>query len=317
MTTDKKRIQKDIVIIGAGMAGLTAALYAGRMNLSVLVLENGIIGGQIANATGIENYPGLPGISGKDLIAAVQEQAEGFGAVIDEFDAIQKVSLKASPKLVETESCIYETEAVIIASGMERRKLPLPEERKYAGKGVHYCELCDGHMYQDKVIAVMGGGNAAVDAANFLTKYAKKLYLVHRSQLRADEVSQEKLRENSKVEILLETEVKSLQGASRLERMEILDKASGETRELAVDGIFVNIGVSPNTALFRDELELAEDGRIRAGEDCRTNVPGVFAAGDVRGKEIRQLTTAAADGTAAAILAEKYLANKKRGNILW
>ena len=315
--TDKKRIQKDIVIIGAGMAGLTAALYAGRMNLSVLVLENGIIGGQIANATGIENYPGLPGISGKDLIAAVQEQAEGFGAVIDEFDAIQKVSLKASPKLVETESCIYETEAVIIASGMERRKLPLPEERKYAGKGVHYCELCDGHMYQDKVIAVMGGGNAAVDAANFLTKYAKKLYLVHRSQLRADEVSQEKLRENSKVEILLETEVKSLQGASRLERMEILDKASGETRELAVDGIFVNIGVSPNTALFRDELELAEDGRIRAGEDCRTNVPGVFAAGDVRGKEIRQLTTAAADGTAAAILAEKYLANKKRGNILW
>lgn len=317
MMTDKKRIQKDIVIIGAGMAGLTAALYAGRMNLSVLVLENGIIGGQIANATGIENYPGLPGISGKDLIAAVQEQAEGFGAVIDEFDAIQKVSLKASPKLVETESCIYETEAVIIASGMERRKLPLPEERKYAGKGVHYCELCDGHMYQDKVIAVMGGGNAAVDAANFLTKYAKKLYLVHRSQLRADEVSQEKLRENSKVEILLETEVKSLQGASRLERMEILDKASGETRELAVDGIFVNIGVSPNTALFRDELELAEDGRIRAGEDCRTNVPGVFAAGDVRGKEIRQLTTAAADGTAAAILAEKYLANKKRGNILW
>jgi len=317
MTTDKKRIQKDIVIIGAGMAGLTAALYAGRMNLSVLVLENGIIGGQIANATGIENYPGLPGISGKDLIAAVQEQAEGFGAVIDEFDAIQKVSLKASPKLVETESCIYETEAVIIASGMERRKLPLPEERKYAGKGVHYCELCDGHMYQDKVIAVMGGGNAAVDAANFLTKYAKKLYLVHRSQLRADEVSQEKLRENSKVEILLETEVKSLQGGSRLERMEILDKASGETREIAVDGIFVNIGVSPNTALFRDELELAEDGRIRAGEDCRTNVPGVFAAGDVRGKEIRQLTTAAADGTAAAILAEKYLANKKRGNILW
>jgi len=317
MVTDKKQIQKDIVIIGAGMAGLTAALYAGRMNLSVLVLENGIIGGQIANATGIENYPGLPGISGKDLIAAVQEQAEGFGAVIDEFDAIQKVSLKASPKLVETESCIYETEAVIIASGMERRKLPLPEERKYAGKGVHYCELCDGHMYQDKVIAVMGGGNAAVDAANFLTKYAKKLYLVHRSQLRADEVSQEKLRENSKVEILLETEVKSLQGGSRLERMEILDKASGETRELAVDGIFVNIGVSPNTALFRDELELAEDGRIRAGEDCRTNVPGVFAAGDVRGKEIRQLTTAAADGTAAAILAEKYLANKKRGNILW
>lgn len=314
---EKKHVQKDVVIIGAGMAGLTAALYTGRMNLSVLVLESGIIGGQIANATGIENYPGLPGVAGRDLIAAVQEQAEGFGAVIDEFDVIQRVSLKESPKLIETESCVYEAETVIIASGMERRKLPLAEEKKYAGKGVHYCELCDGHMYQDKVIAVMGGGNAAVDAANFLTKYARKLYLVHRSQLRADEISREKLRENDKAEILLETEVKALKGDTRLEAIEILDKPSGKTRELAVDGIFVNIGVSPNTALFKEELELAADGRILAGEDCRTAIPGVFAAGDVRQKEIRQLTTAAADGTAAAILAEKYLANKKRGKILW
>lgn len=317
MATDKKRIKKDVIIIGAGMAGLTAALYTGRMNLSVLVLENGIVGGQIANATGIENYPGLPGVSGKDLIAAVQEQAEGFGAVLDEFDTIQRVSLKESPKIVETESYLYETEVVIIASGMERRKLPLPEEKKYAGKGVHYCELCDGHMYQDKVIAVMGGGNAAVDAANFLTKYAKKLYLVHRSQLRADEISREKLRENSKAEILLETEIKSLKGNSRLEAIEILDKASGETKELAVDGIFVNIGVSPNTTLFQGEMELSADGRIPAGEDCRTSIPGVFAAGDVRQKEVRQLTTAAADGTTAAILAEKYLSNKKRGKLLW
>ncbi len=317
MATDKKHIQKDVVIIGAGMAGLTAALYAGRMNLSVLVLENGLIGGQIANATGIENYPGLPGVSGKDLIAAVQAQAEGFGAVIDEFDVIQKVSLKSTPKRVETEACVYEPETVIIASGMERRKLPLAEEAKYAGKGVHYCELCDGHLYRDKAIAVMGGGNAAVDAANFLTKYARKLYLVHRSRLRADEISQEKLRENGKAEILLETEIKALYGDARLERIEIFDKATGETRELAVDGLFVNIGVSPNTALFRDELELAEDGRILAGEDCRTAIPGVFAAGDVRQKEVRQLTTAAADGTAAAILAERYLANKKRGKLLW
>ena len=224
------------------------------MNLSVLVLENAIIGGQIANATGIENYPGLPNVSGRALIEATQQQAEGFGAVIDEFDAIQKVNLKEDPKLVETEACIYEAETVIIASGMERRKLPLSEEKKYAGKGVHYCELCDGHMYQDKVIAVMGGGNAAVDAANFLTKYAKKLYLVHRSQLRADEASQTKLRENPKVEIFLETEIKALKGESRLEAIDIFDKASGESRELAVDGIFVNIGVSPHTDLFKDEV---------------------------------------------------------------
>lgn len=313
----KEHIKRDVIIIGAGMAGLTAALYAGRMNLSVLVLENAIIGGQIANATGIENYPGLPNVSGRALIEATQQQAEGFGAIIDEFDAIQKVNLKEDPKLVETEACIYEAETVIIASGMERRKLPLSEEKKYAGKGVHYCELCDGHMYQDKVIAVMGGGNAAVDAANFLTKYAKKLYLVHRSQLRADEASQTKLRENPKVEIFLETEIKALKGESRLEAIDIFDKASGESRELAVDGIFVNIGVSPHTDLFKDEVELAPDGRIIAGEDCRTKLPGVFAAGDVREKEVRQLTTAAADGTTAAILAEKYITSKKRGNVQW
>ena len=313
----KERIKKDVVIIGAGMAGLTAALYAGRMNLSVLALESAILGGQIANATGIENYPGMPNVSGKELIEAVLSQAENFGAVMDEFDVIQKVSLKENPKLIETESYVYEAETVIIASGMERRKLPLPEEAKFAGKGVHYCELCDGHLYQDKVIAVMGGGNAAVDAANFLTKYAKKLYLIHRSELRADEISVEKLKENPKAEILLQTEIKSLKGESKLESVEIYDKTSGETKELQVDGIFVNIGVSPNTALFKDEIELAEDGRIIAGEDCRTATEGVFAAGDVRKKEVRQLTTAAADGTTAAILAEKYIANKKRGKILW
>lgn len=315
--TAKERIKKDVVIIGAGMAGLTAALYAGRMNLNTLVLESAIVGGQIANATGIENYPGLPNVSGRDLIAALQQQAETFGAVIDEFDVIQEVSLRENTKLIETDGHIYETPTVIIASGMERRKLPLAEESKYAGKGVHYCELCDGHLYQDKVIAVMGGGNAAVDAANFLAKYAKKLYLVHRSQLRADESSQAKLKENAKAEILLETEIKALQGASRLEAIEVFDKVSGTRRELPVDGLFVNIGVTPHTALFKDEVELAADGRIIAGEDCRTRLPGVFAAGDVREKEIRQLTTAAADGTTAAILAEKYIANMKRGKILW
>ena len=312
MPTEKKRIQKDIVIIGAGMAGLTAALYAGRMNLSVLVLENALVGGQIANATGIENYPGLPKVAGKDLIATAQQQAESFGAVIDEFDLIERVSLQAERKIVETESCIYEAGSVIIASGMERRKLPLPEERKFAGRGVHYCELCDGHLYQDKIIAVMGGGNAAVDAANFLTKYARKLYLLHRSQLRADESAQEKLRSNAKVEIMLETDVVALKGEKQLKTVEILDKATGEHKELAIDGIFVNIGVIPNTDMFQGDIELADDGRIVAGEDCRTNIPGVFAAGDVRHKEVRQLTTAAADGTTAAILAEKYLAQIRK-----
>ena len=254
----KETIQKDVVIIGAGMAGLTAALYAGRMNFSTLVLENAIVGGQIANATGIENYPGFLSVSGSDLIQTVQQQAEKFGAVVDEFDAIEKVTLEGAVKRVETESAVYETPVVIIASGMSRRKLPLAEEAKYAGRGVHYCELCDGHMYQDKIIAVMGGGNAALDAANFLSRYAKKLYLVHRSKLRADEVSQNRLRENPKAEILLETELRALRGEGKLESIEIFDKKAGEARELAVDAIFVNIGVQPNTALFTGQVEINE-----------------------------------------------------------
>jgi thioredoxin reductase (NADPH) len=311
---EKTRIHKDIIIIGAGMAGLTAALYAGRMNMDVLVLENGIIGGQIANATGIENYPGFAKVSGKDLIETLQQQAESFGAEVDEFDVIQKVSLRSTPKIVETDEHIYEADVIIIASGMNRRKLPLPEEGRYAGKGVHYCELCDGHMYQDKIIAVMGGGNAAVDAANFLSKYAKKIYLIHRSEIRADEVSWQRLQDNPKAEIFLQTEVKRLQGESRLESIEVQDKGTGENRQLQVDGIFVNIGVVPNTELFQDELSLTASGRIAAGEDCRTAIPGVFAAGDVREKEIRQLTTAAADGTTAALLAEKYIVKLKEGN---
>ncbi len=305
----KEKIHKNIIIIGAGMAGLTAAMYAGRMNLDTLVLENGIVGGQIANATGIENYPGFISVKGADLISTLQQQAENFGAVIDEFDTIKKVTLRENPKIVETEEKIYLADVVIIASGMNRRKLPLPEERKFAGRGVHYCELCDGHMYQNKIIAVMGGGNAAVDAAQFLTKYTDKLYLIHRSEFRADEISQKRIRQNPKIEIMLQTEITKLHGDKKLESIDILDKNTGVTKNIAVDGIFVNIGVVPNTELFKDELKLSASGRIPAGENCKTEIEGVFAAGDVREKEIRQLTTAAADGTTAALLAEKLLRN--------
>lgn len=309
----KQILKKDLIIIGAGMAGLTAALYAGRMNLSVLVLENALVGGQIANATGIENYPGFSVVKGGDLIGTLQKQAESFGAEIDEFDSILRVDLEKTPKIIETESYLYEADVVVIASGMNRRKLPLPEEKTYDGKGIHYCELCDGHMYQDKVIAVMGGGNAAVDAAIYLTKHASQLLLIHRSQLRADPISQNRLRQNEKARILLNTEIKALHGDGKLESITILDKDTGTEKELLVDGIFVNIGVIPNTDLFKGQINMDDNGRILAGEDCRTNIPGVFAAGDVRTKEVRQLTTAAADGTTAALLAGQYLAKLHEG----
>ena len=304
---EKERRKRDVVIIGAGMAGLTAALYAGRSGLSVLVLESELVGGQIANAAGIENYPGFLSVGGSELISTVQNQAEKFGAVVDEFDAIVRVDLSAQPKIVETESAVYESGAVILATGMKRRKLSLTEAARYEGRGIHYCELCDGQAYQGKKVAVIGGGNAAVDAAEYLSKLAAKLYLIQRSELRADAASVNRLRGHGNVEILLHTEPRALSGDKRLTAVTIFDRKAETTKELPLDAIFVNIGVEPNTALFADQVKTDKAGNIIAGEDCRTNLDGVFAAGDIRTKEVRQLTTAAADGTTAALGAVKYL----------
>ena len=308
---EKERRKRDVVIIGAGLAGLTAALYAGRSGLSVLVLESELVGGQIANAAGIENYPGFLSVGGSELISTVQNQAEKFGAVVDEFDAIVRVDLSAQPKIVETESAVYEAGAVILATGMKRRKLPLTEAARYEGRGIHYCELCDGQAYQGKKVAVIGGGNAAVDAAEYLSKLAAKLYLIQRSELRADAASVNRLRGHGNVEILLHTEPRALSGDKRLTAATIFDRKAETTKELPLDAIFVNIGVEPNTALFADQVKTDKAGNIIAGEDCRTNLDGVFAAGDIRTKEVRQLTTAAADGTTAALGAVKYLRSLK------
>ncbi|MBR1579646.1 MAG: FAD-dependent oxidoreductase [Selenomonadaceae bacterium] len=303
----KATIAKDVVIIGAGISGLTAALYSSRLELSTVVLENALIGGQISSAARVENYPGLESIGGNELASRVMWQAQKYGAKVDEFDEVERCELDGSKKYVETANYMYECDAVIVATGQHRRKLGLPEEGRFANRGVHYCEVCDGHMYRGKVIAVAGGGNAAVDAANFLTKYGSKVYLIHRSELRADESSQQKLFANEKVEVMLQTRIVKLIGESRLRQAEVLDGATGTARLLDVDGLFVNVGVEPNVELFREQLKVDERGFIVAGEDCKTNLAGVFAAGDVRTKEFRQLTTAAADGTVAALQAEKYI----------
>jgi len=307
---EKQHKYLDLIIIGGGVTGLTAALYAGRMKLSTLVLEADLVGGQIVNAHEIENYPGFASIKGSALVEKIQQQAEFFGAVIDEFDNILKVKLTDEKKIVETESFIYEPKSVIIATGMTRRKLALPEENLFLSKGIHYCELCDGHMYQDKIIAVVGGGNAALDAAKFLTKYAKKLYIIHRSSaLTADVLTQENVIKNPIVEVLLNTEIRKAEGKNVLETLQLYDKKEEKEYALPLDGLFVDIGVVPNTAMFAQDLLCDSAGNIIAGEDCKTNVAGVFAAGDVRTKVIRQLTTAAADGTVAALMAEKYIGN--------
>ncbi|AWI07752.1 NAD(P)/FAD-dependent oxidoreductase [Clostridium drakei] len=305
----KKEKKLDLLIIGSGPAGLTAAIYAARLKLKTLILEDELVGGQIKDAYTVENYPGFISISGSDLIDKIQNQAINYGVEIDEFDKIVSVKLTNNEKIIETKSYIYKPKAVIIAAGAKKRELPISEEKNFHGKGIHYCELCDGHLYEGKHIAVVGGGNSAVQAANFLSKYAKKITLIHkRNYLRADKKNQQELFDNKKVEILWNSKIQHAIGDNKLEA--VLIENEKETYKLDLDGIFVYIGVAPRTDLYKDYLNLNSSGNIEASETCETNIKGVFAAGDVRTKPFRQLTTAVSDGTTAALMAEKYIKNE-------
>lgn len=305
----KKEKKLDLLIIGSGPAGLTASIYAARLKLKTLILEDELVGGQIKDAYTVENYPGFISISGSDLIDKIQNQAINYGVEIDEFDKIVSVKLTNDEKVVETKNYIYKPKAVIIAAGAKKRELPIPEEKKFHGKGIHYCELCDGHLYEGKHIAVVGGGNSALQAANFLSKYAKKITLIHkRNYLRADKKNQQELFDNKKVEILWNSKIQHAIGDNKLET--VLIENEKETYKLDLDGVFVYIGVAPRTDLYKDYLNLNSSGNIEAGETCETNIKGVFAAGDVRTKPFRQLTTAVSDGTTAALMAEKYIKNE-------
>jgi thioredoxin reductase (NADPH) len=303
----------DVLIIGAGVAGLTAGIYAARLKLTTLILEDELVGGQIKDAYVVENYPGFEQIKGSDLTERMQEQAGRAGVTLDEFDRIVALSLTATPKIVETETTVYRPAAVIIASGMKRRELPVPQERKLRGRGIHYCQLCDGHLYNGKTVAVVGGGNGAVGAAKFLDKYAKRIYLIHQlAQLTADDLTaRAKLDDNSKITYLPNTKVLAAKGDPILTALALENLVTGAKTELPLDGVFVQIGANPNTALYQDQIVLDDWGYIVADETCVTNVPGVYAAGDIRTKAFRQLTTAVADGTVAALQAERYIQAQK------
>lgn len=310
---EKENKDIDILIIGAGPAGLTAAIYTSRLKLKTLVLEDEIIGGQIRDAYTIENYPGFKNITGVDLTKKMEEQAIASGAIIDEFDKIISIKLSNSEKIVETESHIYNAKVVIIASGAKRRELPIPEEKKFHGKGIHYCELCDGHMYDGKHIAVVGGGNSALLAVNFLSKYAEKITLVHQlDYFQAEKKIQDEVFKNPKVTILWNSEIKHAIGDNNISKISVENIKTKQETELSVDGIFVYIGFIPRTDLFKDYITLDKFGNILADETTKTNIDGVFAAGDVRSKSFRQLTTATADGTVAALMAEKFINAKEK-----
>ena len=302
----------DMIVIGGGPAGYTAALYAARSGLSVVVLEKLSAGGQMALTEQIDNYPGFEGgIDGFTLGEKMQQSAERFGAVT-ELAEVYKASLSGRIKTLDTSEGVFQSRTVVIATGASPRPLGIPGEEALTGKGVHYCAACDGAPYRGKTVAVVGGGNSAAADALTLSRIAKKVYLIHRrDSLRATKVYHEPLMNAPNVEFCWNSTVSALLHESRLTGLRLKDVNTGAERELACDGVFASVGRAPATELFRDELALDSSGYIMADESTRTSLPGVFAAGDVRTKALRQVVTAVSDGAVAVHYAEEYLAENR------
>jgi len=299
----------DMLIIGGGPGGYTAALYAARAGLSVAVLEKLSAGGQMAQTHKIDNYPGFPeGVDGFELGEKMQLQAERFGAVTEYAD-VTAVDLKADPKVVHSSEGVFRGRTVVLATGAGPKELGLPGERELTGRGVAYCAACDGMFFKGKTVAVVGGGNSAAADALLLSRVAKKVYLIHRrDSLRAEKVSQKPLMEADNVEFLWNSAVTELLHEGKLTGIRVRDLSSGEERERKVDGLFISVGRKPATDLVKDQLSLDAGGYVIAGETTETSRPGVYAVGDVRTKPLRQIVTAVADGAVAVQMAEHYLA---------
>ena len=304
-----KRIY-DMVILGGGPGGYTAALYAARAGLDVLVLEKLSAGGQMALTSQIDNYPGFPeGVDGFELGMKFQEQAEKFGAKT-EYAEVRSLNLRVVPRVISTSEGDYLARTVVIATGAGAKKLGLPDEERLTGRGVGYCAHCDGMFYRGKTVAVVGGGNSAAAEALFLSRIAKKVILIHRrDSLRATKVYHEPLKKLENIEFRWNSGVTELLGEDRLSGVRVRNYITDEEEELQVDGIFVSIGRKPATELLEGQLKL-EGGYIVADESTQTSIPGVYAVGDVRTKALRQIITAASDGANAAHHAEEWLSEQ-------
>ncbi len=302
----------DMVIVGGGPAGYTAALYAARSGLSTVVLEKLSAGGQMALTEQIDNYPGFAeGIDGFTLGERMQQGAERFGAVT-ELAEVRRAELSGAVKVLDTGDEVFRGRTVVIATGAVPRTLGVPGEEELVGRGVHYCAACDGAFYRDKTVAVVGGGNSAAADALTLSRIAGKVYLIHRrDSLRATKVYHEMLMSAPNVELCWNSTVSALQHGERLTGLRLREVQTGAERDIACDGVFVSVGRVPATELFREELTLDESGYIVADESTRTRLPGVFAVGDVRTKALRQVVTAVADGAVAVHYAEAYLAESR------
>lgn len=291
----------DVIIIGAGTAGLSAAIYVQRAGKKALVLEESTYGGQIINTADIENYPGIKHISGFDFATDLYNQAKDLGTTFA-FEGVVKIENCEDEKVVYTAKNEYHAKAIIIATGMQRRELGIEREKELTGKGVSYCATCDGMFFRGKNVAVNGGGNVAVEDAEYLTRFCKRVYIIHRrDEFRADEVEVAKLDGKENLVKVMDSTVTKLNGDDRLHSIEVTDKNTGETKILNVDALFVAIGQIPMNQIFSDIVELDERGFIKTDEECRTSAKGIYAAGDCRVKTVRQLTTAASDGAIAAL----------------
>ena len=306
-------MSEKLIIIGSGPAGLTAALYAARASLDPLVFEGSQRGGQLMITTNVENYPGFPdGIMGPELMEQFRKQAERFGARLHTVD-VTSVDFSSRPFKIEVGADHYEADAVIISTGASAMWLGVPGEEKLTGRGVSACATCDGFFFREKEVIIVGGGDTAMEEALFLTKFASKVYVVHRrDEFRASKIMAQRVTEHEKVEVLWNTTLEEVLGEDTVVGAKLKDSLSGETREMPIDGVFIAIGHKPTTALFENQLDLDENGYISLiTRSTATNIEGVFAAGDVADHVYRQAVTAAGTGCQAAIDAERWLADNE------
>ena len=298
----------DTIILGGGPAGLAAGIYASRGAVSTAIIDTNMLGGQPSNYLELENYPGFSAIGGYDLMEKFEEHADKFGVNKFPMQEIESIDLLSNPKVIKTNENTFEAKTVIIATGAQPMKLNVPGEKEFVGRGVSYCAVCDGAFYRDKVVAVIGGGNSAVEEATYLTRFASKVYIVHRRDaLRADKIVQERAFKNDKIEFVWDSVVKEIKGEDLVNTVVLENAKTHNLTELPVNGVFPYIGITPNIDFINGQVEQDKGGFIYTDETMKTSVEGVYAIGDVRHTPLRQVITAAADGAVAAVYAVKYL----------
>lgn len=304
--------KEQVIIIGSGPAGLTAAIYAARANLNPLIIAGNAVGGQIATTSEVENFPGFDSILGPDLVQQMQAQAEKFGTRF-EYDEVTEVTFKpGQPLRLKTYSNEYEAESVIITTGASAKKLEIPGETEFVGRGVSYCATCDGFFFKGKDVLVIGGGDSALQEALFLTKFASRVRVVHRrDQLRAGDFLQHKIVENDKVQLVLDTVLDRIDGDGKVQAVDARNVKSGAVERWDTDGVFVFVGHFPNSGLFKGQLDMDAQGFLVVDKHMMTNVPGVFAAGEIMDPIFKQAISSAGQGCMAAIAAERWLESRE------